>query len=284
MIKVLNNLGSYLILNNVKDSGIRMNWDEFVRSFLKDLLETHEIRPSEVILSYPGKSKDSIQSKELSLELKVVPPKWFNLPSKEYPIVRGKEVIMECKFRNSKAHVFTSMPYEGTVSVGEVLNSRLNTIPKRSIFYCALNSIMRYFGLIKGTIHCRGKTPEICGKELLQVILSFYGNAPTLLIGYQPGFVEALAHGLNMLYITDMDPENIGKRVGKVVIQDHKLNEELIRSADLVISTGSSLINSTFWNILDWVIKYRKKFIVYGVTIAGVAEILKLRRHCPYTK
>ncbi len=282
MIEVLNKSGYSLILNAVKALGLTTNWDELIRTYLKELLKARGIRLNEIIESHPGKMEDTQESR-VSLELKVVPPKWFNLPNEEYPIVRGKEVIMECKFRNSKAHVFTSMPYEGKVSVDEVINSRLSSIPERSAFYCALNAIMRYFGLIKGTIHCRGKIPEICGKDLLQEILSFYGDVPTLLIGYQPGFVKTLAHNLSTLYVTDMDPRNIGKKVGKVVVRDHTLNEELIKSVDLVISTGSSLINSTFWNVFDWVNKYRKEFIVYGVTVAGVAEILKLRRHCPYT-
>ena len=259
-----------------------MSMDNLIRTYLKNLLKARGIGLNEVIESHPG-TIERWQELKPSLELKVVPPEWFNLPSEEYPIVRGKEVIMECRFRDSKAHVFTSMPYEGKVSLNEVVNSKLSTIPERSVFYCALNAVMRYFGLIKGTIHCRGNTPEICGRSLLQKILSFYGDIPTLLVGYQPGFVNVLAHNLSTLYITDMDPENIGKRVGNVVVLDHTLNEELIRSVDLVISTGSSLINSTFWNVLEWVTKYRKRLIVYGVTIAGVSEILKLRRHCPYT-
>jgi len=283
VIKLLKELGNPLALNTPKALEPKISWDELIRTYLKGLLKAKGIGLKEVIESRPRKDQGSQESGVL-LELKVVPPKWFNLPNEEYPIVRGKEVIMECRFRDSKAHVFTPMPYEGKVSIKEVLNFSLRTIPERSVFYCALNAVMRHFGLVKGTIHCRNNTPEICGKDLLQEILSFYGDVPTLLIGYQPGFVEALAHNLSELYVTDMNPVNIGKKVGKVVILDHVLNEELIKSVDLVIATGSSIINSTFWSILDWINKYRKEFIVYGVTVAGVAEILKLRRHCPYTE
>lgn len=260
-----------------------MDGDELVRSYLKALLSSRNVDLGEVVVGR-GKAIPTQGGGKEKISYRVVPPEWFNLPSEEYPIVRGKEVMMECTFRNSKAQVFTARPYNGEAPLSKILNSRLRSIPERSMFYCALNAVMKEFGLLRGTIHCRGNTPIYCGRMLLQRILSEYGDVPTLLIGYQPAFADALARHLSKVYITDMDPEDIGKCVGGVYVQDHYMNEELIKNVDLVVVTGSSIVNSTFWNILNWSKSYGKELIVYGVSGAGVAEILRLKRHCPYTQ
>lgn len=253
--------------------------DEVVRSYFRELVIKHGLG-NELITAAPV-GKGGVRQEGV-LEFKVVPPEWFRLPSKEYAIAKGKEVIMECVFKNAKAHVFTPSPFKGSIRLREVLELSLNTISERSVFYGSLNAVMRHLGIIERTVHCRGDVPLKCGKALAERIIDEYGDVPVLLVGYQPAFANALSKAMSRLHVTDMDPGNVGKRIGRTVVVDHKANEDLIDEVELVLITGSSIINSTFWGIWRKTREKGKDIIIYGVSGAGAAKIFNIKRHCPY--
>jgi len=70
---------------------------------------------------------------------------------------------------------------------------------------------MRKLGLIERTVHCRGADAERCGYLLAEEILTKFGKAKVAHIGYQPGHVEATSAKFNKVYVTDLNPENVGK-------------------------------------------------------------------------
>ncbi len=206
------------------------------------------------------------------------------LPSSEYAIAKGKEVIMECCFEHGRAHVFTAKPFSGVLKISEVLNLNLNSIVNRSVFYCSLNALMRYLGLIDRTVHCKGREPELCGEKLVKWVLEEYGNVPVLLVGYQPAFAKSLTRVLSKVYITDMDPENIGKIVNGVKVLSDKENIQLMRKVRVALITGSALINSTLWYLIEEAKRNNVETVIYGVSAAGVTKILGLRRFCVFGK
>lgn len=210
---------------------------------------------------------------------KTVPPEWFMLPSEDYVIVKGEEKVMECSFRDSRAQVFTPAPSSTTLKVSEVLELNLQSIASRSLFYCALNAVMRHYGLISGTVHCRRDSPLECAKLLAEKLRNI-GGKKILLIGYQPAFAQKLSENFDLL-ITDMNPKNINRRIQKTMILSHAENLKLIPEVDVVLVTGSSLINGTFWDLYKCAVENRKRLISYGVSIAGASKILGIERHCP---
>lgn len=143
---------------------------------------------------------------------------------------------------------------------------------------------MRYYGLINGTMHCRGNSPLMCAKILIEDLKSFTSDARILLVGYQPAIAEELVRHFNTVYITDMSPRNIGKVVGKVSVLDHTRNDDLIREVDIVLATGSSLLNKTLWDLYGTSSKFNEVFIIYGVSAAGASKILGIKRHCPLSQ
>jgi uncharacterized protein (DUF4213/DUF364 family) len=57
--------------------------------------------------------------------------------------------------------------------------------------------------------------------------------------------------------------------------------EELIDASDVLVVTGTTLVNGTFDNIHRRTRAANKHFIPYGVTAADVCELMGIERICP---
>lgn len=244
-------------------------YDEICQKYFRKLVDEKGIR-EENILSGGDRNM---------LNYRTVSPEWFMLPSEDYSIAKGEEKIMECTFKNSKAQVFTPIPTNTSLKLSEVLKLNLQNIASRSLFYCALNAVMRHYGLISGTVHCRKDSPLECAKLLAEKLRNIRGKK-ILLIGYQPAFAQKLSENFD-LFITDMNPKNINRKVQNTKILSHLENFKLIPEVDMVLVTGSSLINGTFWDLYECAVENKKQFISYGISVAGASKILGIERHCP---
>jgi hypothetical protein len=103
------------------------------------------------------------------------------------------------------------------------------------------------------------------------------------LIGFNPSIAEALARefGADHVCLTDLNPQNIGTlKFGVTVWDGRTQTHELIRASDLVIVTGTTLVNGTFDEILRLVRLEGKQFVVFGMTAAGVCRLMNLERWC----
>ncbi|MGQ9514499.1 MAG: Rossmann-like domain-containing protein [Thermoproteota archaeon] len=207
----------------------------------------------------------------------------LKLPSGEYLVARGEEVILQAQVDLGYGHAFTSSPrgFEGKVS--DVLEFVYGKNWERAIFFATLNAVLHKLNMIKGTIHCREGEPEICGEDLAKEILKF-GSAKVAHIGYQPGHVKALAKSLGPenLFVTDLDPLNVGKVKFGVEILDGARNSEVLRKADIAYITGSAAANGTLAGLLETCSTCGIKPVIYGVTGKGACKLLGLEVFCPY--
>jgi uncharacterized protein (DUF4213/DUF364 family) len=60
------------------------------------------------------------------------------------------------------------------------------------------------------------------------------------------------------------------------------MTEKLVQESDMVLVTGTTLVNGTFERIWGAIQKYNKDYLIYGVTSAGVCSLAGLNRICPY--
>jgi uncharacterized protein (DUF4213/DUF364 family) len=80
-----------------------------------------------------------------------------------------------------------------------------------------------------------------------------------------------------------LNPENLGReRFGVVVWNGAVSTDELIDVADLILLTGTTLVNGTFDRIWRQIAERGKNGVVYGVTAAGTCMLLGFERICPY--
>jgi len=218
----------------------------------------------------------------------------LNLPSNEYAVLRGPEVLVECAVSEFKGNAFSPYPlsYEG--SLGEMINSiDLNNIGWRGVFFATLNALLTMMGIIDGGEHCIGNEPELCGVDFANYLLENFGKQVSILhIGYQPGHVKALANRFSKLYVTDLDREVVGSIKYGVEVIDGSRNRDLINRVDIVLITASAIVNKTIYDIIEQVYRQNKTGIIYGVSAKGAYAILKNRFRefanmgyfCPYTR
>lgn len=190
----------------------------------------------------------------------------------DYPITKGREVMVEACFRGAKGHAFADRFEDCATNVEELLALPLTTNGKRASFIAGLNAVYRHLNLCDQTVHCRDAGPVTCARQLGPQLRNY---KKVLLVGYQPRFLERLVE-LTRLRVVDMDPENIGRTVAGVTIESPEQTDIAVQWCDLVFATGSTIVNGSINRFLS----LEKPVIFYGVTIAAAAVILNLRRYC----
>lgn len=194
----------------------------------------------------------------------------------DFPILKGKEFMIEARFRNSRGQAFTSMPglFEGTVK--EILTRDLETDFDHALVVATTNALASHLSLAERTVHCRDDGPRRCAEEAADYVGRRFGTPKIAFIGFQPAMISALA-GRFPLRVTDLDPDNVGTSRLGVLVEDVENTREVVDWADIVFATGTVLANDTIDEILS-----TKPMVFYGVTIAGAAVLLDLDRYCPY--
>ena len=104
------------------------------------------------------------------------------------------------------------------------------------------------------------------------------------LIGLNPAIAERLidTFGPKHVRITDLCRDIIGEqRFGVEIWDGNERTENLIDKSDVIIFTGTTLVNNTFGQIKNRIQALGKHYLVYGVTSAAVSELLGIERICP---
>lgn len=194
---------------------------------------------------------------------------------RDFPLLKGKEVMMQASFRGSLGQAFTSAPGDFRGSVREALERSLLTDFDRALVVATANALLRDQGLVAGTVHCRDQGPQKCAGLLLDYLRTRFGSPRVAVIGLQPALVAALV-GKLQVRVTDLDPDNVGQERVGVVVESAERTAEVIEWADVVLATGTVLANGTIGQVLS-----PKPTVFYGVTMAGAAVLFGYERYCP---
>ena len=198
---------------------------------------------------------------------------------KDFPIIIGKDVMIQARYRNGRGQAFTDAPavYEG--SLADICALEIENDPhNRGIFIASLNAVMNSLGLCTGTVHCRTDGPEHCAEDMKTFLEREYPEANRIgLVGYQPALLQMLSESSCQVRALDLNSANIGDIRHGVLVEDGKENkEDLIQWADLILCTGSTLCNGT---IVDYM-NLDTEVVFFGITVAGAAKLLGLKRVC----
>jgi uncharacterized protein (DUF4213/DUF364 family) len=93
-------------------------------------------------------------------------------------------------------------------------------------------------------------------------------------IGLQPAMVDHLSR-YYPIRVTDMDEDNIGTERYGIQIETVDKTAEIIDWSNIVLATGSTVINNTYRSLLR-----DKPVIFYGVSVTGVACLTNCGHYC----
>jgi hypothetical protein len=206
---------------------------------------------------------------------------------RDFPIVEGKELLVEATVNGARGHAFTDSPRDFAGTLRDVLALPLTSNQNRAIFVATLNATLRSLGMIDASLHCRDDDPEKCAKELAAHVRQKWGDGTVGLIGLNPAIAEALvdAFGPANVRITDLNRKNVGAdRFGVTIWDGRTRTEDLIRESRVLVVTGTTLVNGTFDGIRECVQRHGKEYVLYGVTAAGVCALMDWDRLCPYCR
>lgn len=236
---------------------------EMLASGFREILEKYEMASDNIIIEARGLSpKEAIGETS----------------RKDYPILAGKEIMLEAEYMGSKGQAFTSAPSGFSGRLSEILEMDIDKDPHvRGLFIAAMNAVMKHLGLADRTVHCKEGEPEECAEQAAAYIRENYGEPRIALVGYQPALLEALSKEFP-LRVLDLNPDNVGQMRYGIKIEDGEKDFEdaVVKWAQLVLCTGSTLCNGTIVNFLD----LDKKVLFFGTTLAGAAGLLGCSRMC----
>jgi hypothetical protein len=206
---------------------------------------------------------------------------------RDYPLLKGKERMLEAAIEEARGNAFTDAPREFTGSVDELLALPLEDSRNRGLYVAALNAAFRHAGLVRGTVHCRDDDPERCARVIATRVEARLCWSRVGLAGCNPAIADELARrlGPERLRITDLDPDRIGtERFGVPIWDGATRFGKLTEWADGVLVTGSTFVNGTFDALHDAIERAGKLMVLYGVTAAAMARLFGFERLCPYAR
>lgn len=231
--------------------------------------------------------ENNLSNSDVSIIVKTLSPEEaIGTPGRrDFPIVTGKERVVEAEFQGAKAHAFTDSPKEFIGKLEEVIAMPLTDNGERAIFIATMNAVLKHLNIIETTLHCKDEEPEKCAKEIASYIKETLRAGKVGLIGLNPAILEALSttFGAENVRVTDLNRQNVWSiRYGVNIWDGNTMTERLVRESDVVLLTGTTLVNGTFDGIWKAIQQYSKNYLIYGVTSSGICELTGLNRICPY--
>ncbi len=202
---------------------------------------------------------------------------------RDFPILEGKERVIEAAVMGARGQAFTDSPSEFEGCLRSVLDLPLTTNRQRAIFLATTNAMLAHLGLAHGTVHCKDNAPEQCAAEIAAAARNTAARRVGL-VGFNPAIAEALVRefGPDNVMMTDLNPRNIGiTKFGVTIMDGRTQTGELIQASDLVVVTGTTLVNDTFDYIRQQAQVSAKRLIIFGITAAGVCRVMNMEHWCP---
>ncbi|MBN2538582.1 MAG: hypothetical protein JXB09_00880 [Deltaproteobacteria bacterium] len=206
-----------------------------------------------------------------------------NPDRRDFPLLKGKEVLMQATFSNMKGQAYTDTPSEFSGFLREIVNLPLHESHHKALFIASLNAVMKYLHPDLPTIHCRNNEPEECAEQIVTFIKTLRPHSAGI-IGLQPAILDAMVKtlGKENVMCVDRDEDNKNKIKYGIPIEwgDRKAIEDLFKKGDVILATGSSVANGSLPDILGIAQDHDSTLYFYGTSIVGTARLMGLNHLC----
>ena len=221
-------------------------------------------------------SEHSLGNETVSVSARpLTPEEAIGNPShNDYPLLKGKERMMQAVFQDTKGHAFSDHTGNFSGSLFQVMNLPMDSNFRRALLVATANAVLRKMSIVTKSCHCKDHDPVMCASYLTDTLLPFSPKKIGM-IGDQPRLLEAVARNFEVR-LCDRDPEKVGTVQTGIVVEDAEVYRDIKNWADLLLVTGTTLVNDTIDNFTG-----DAPIVYYGITISGAAQLLDLNHFCP---
>ncbi len=198
----------------------------------------------------------------------------------DLPIIRGKEVLMQARYKGSVGQAFTAAKGGFRGTLGDVLELPLRGCFERAVLIATMNAVLRHLGRIENTVHCRDDGPKRCAVSFADWIIKQRAQRVGL-VGLQPALLETLVKTLGPERVMASDLAEAGSVCCQVKVLDGMKPQEMFERCQLILISGSTLANGTIDALMELAESNNCRVVFYGTTAAGAAYLLGLDRMCP---
>ena len=229
--------------------------------------------------------ENSLLEDEITIKTHILKPTEAigNPDRRDFPLLKGKEVMVQASFIEMKGQAYTDSPSEFSGPLREIVNLSLDDSRQKALFIASLNAVMRYLHPDLMTVHCKNNEPEECAEEIAKYVKTLRPHSVGV-TGLQPAILDAVARILGKENVTCVDRDEANKGQVKYGVPvgwgDKEGMERIFKYSDLVLATGSSVTNGSVADILNIARNHNSTLCFYGVTIAGTARLMGLNHLC----
>ncbi len=199
---------------------------------------------------------------------------------------RGGEWIVEASLLQSKGEAIVHTPCNFEGPLHDLLSLPLDNERNRAFVVSSVNALLRELKLVDQNLYCLSPDPSNCRMEIVRTILKRYGLVHVGMAGLKPSLVEQLVEtfGVDRIRIVDPFERNVGNIHSGVEVWDvTDRTKDMVKRSDVVLFTGSTLVNGTFDLIWEEIHAQGKDYIAYGNTILGIGMLMGVDGICPFT-
>ena len=165
----------------------------------------------------------------------------------DYPILNGREVMLQALFGEALGQAFTSAPVDFEGSLADVLELDTTHDPQAAgMLVATLNAVLRAVGEIGNTVHCRDDGPELCAERYAALVRERFGTPRIALVGFQPALLARLSKEFSVR-VLDLNPEIVGTVRSGVLVEDGMAAyQDVVRDCARAVRFAT-VRSSTFW-------------------------------------
>ena len=98
-----------------------------------------------------------------------------NTARKDYPILDGKDVMIEAVCNGASGQAFTCAPADFFGTLNDILNMDFENDPQAAgLLIATINAVMASLNICDRTVHCKNEGPALCGVEMMKYFKEKY--------------------------------------------------------------------------------------------------------------
>ncbi|MDD5574890.1 MAG: hypothetical protein PHH75_06905, partial [Candidatus Omnitrophica bacterium] len=112
-------------------------------------------------------NQESLSDRPILIKARALSPQEAigNPETYDFPLLKGKEKIVEADYDGHLGHAYTDMPGGFQGSLSGLFGMAVINNYRRALQVAAINALVSRWGLVQDTVHCKDEQPRTCARR-----------------------------------------------------------------------------------------------------------------------